>query len=407
MTAADTATPPSSTRLAVLVLICGTVIVLVAIGIRQSFGLFLEPMSAELGWGREAFAFALAIQNLVWGLAQPFTGAIADRYGSGRVVAASGALYVLGLYLMSQAQTPGDILVSNGFLLGFAMSGCGYPVVLAAISRHVSERRRSLFLGIGSTGGSSGQLVVIPLSQVFISDYGWATALLLMALMATVIVPLAAAMAGKAKPTSAEADQSLPEALAEARGHSGYVLLTTGFFVCGWQIGFITVHFPAYLSDNGLPASVAAAALALIGLFNIFGTFTAGALGMRYRKKHLLAGIYFLRAMVFAVFLIAPVTETNTMIFAAAVGSLWLATVPLTSGMVAQMFGVRYMATLYGIVFLSHQLGSFSGVWLAGRLFDATGSYDAIWWGSIALGLIAAFMHTILDDSKVPRLATG
>ncbi|MEL0106028.1 MAG: MFS transporter [Rhodospirillaceae bacterium] len=397
-------------RKPVLVLVCGTLILLLSVGIRQTFGLFMAPISSGQGWGREVFALAIATQNLAWGLTQPFTGALADKFGPGKVIALSGALYVGGLYMMSGVQTPAEILISNGFMIGFALSGCGYPVVLAAISRNVPEKWRSLFLGIGSTGGSSGQLLMIPMSQYFISVYDWMTALLIMACMAGLIVPMAAAMAGRKKSEGTQSsvpqiDQTIKDALEEARGHSGYILLTTGFFVCGWQIGFVSAHFPAYLSDHGFSPAIAAAALALIGLSNIFGTLISGALGGRFRKKTLLAGLYFLRAVVFAAFLIFPMTETGILVFAVALGLLWLATVPLTSGLVGQMFGIQYMAMLYGITFMSHQIGSFCGVWLGGFLFDTTGSYDVIWWGSIILGLVATFMHVLIDDRTVPRLS--
>ncbi len=355
------------------------------------------------------FALAIATQNLVWGLSQPFTGALADRFGAGRVVAISALLYVGGLYMMSGVQEPAEILISNGFMIGFALSGCGYPVILAVIGRSVPEKRRSLFLGIGSTGGSSGQLLLIPMGQYFISDLGWAMALLIFAGMAGLMVPLAASVAGKSagKKTDIKDGSRLEvgDALREARGHSGFILLTMGFFVCGWQIGFVSAHFPAYVSDQGFPPALAATALALVGFFNIIGTLISGALGGRYRKKTLLAGLYFLRAVVFALFLIIPHTEVGILIFAAALGILWLATVPLTSGLVGQMLGVGNMAMLYGIVFMSHQLGSFCGVWLGGFLFDTTGSYDVIWWGSITLGLVATILHLLIDDRTVPRLA--
>lgn len=404
-----TASPKISLRWPIIVLICGTLILLFSVGIRQTFGLFMAPVSDSMGWGREVFALAIATQNLVWGLSQPFTGALADKFGAGKVIALSGALYVGGLYMMSSVQSPSEILISNGFMIGFALSGCGYPVVLAVISRNVPEKWRSLFLGIGSTGGSSGQLLMIPMSQYFISSYDWATALLIMAVLAGLIVPMAAAMATRKSDSqntsnTAQADQTIKEALVEARGHSGYVLLTSGFFVCGWQIGFVSAHFPAYLSDHGFSPAIAAAALAIIGLSNMAGTVIAGALGGKFRKKTLLAGLYFLRALAFSVFLIVPLTETGILVFAVVLGMLWLATVPLTSGLVGQMFGVKYMAMLYGITFMSHQIGSFCGVWLGGYLFDKTGSYDVIWWGSITLGLVATLLHVLIDDRTVSRL---
>ena len=398
-----------SWRKPIIILVCATVILLLSVGIRQTFGLFMSPVSDSQGWGREVFALALATQNLVWGLSQPFTGALADKFGAGRIIALGGLLYVGGLYMMSGVQTPSEILISNGFMIGFALSGCGYPVVLAVISRNVPEKWRSLFLGIGSTGGSSGQLLLIPMSQYFISSYGWATAILIMAAMAGLIVPMAAALADrnsdKLPAKEVESNLTIKEALSEARGHSGYILLTTGFFVCGWQVGFVSAHFPSFLSDNGFSLAIAAAALTLIGLSNIFGTLISGALGGYFSKKKLLAGLYFLRALVFAVFLLLPLSEIGILIFSVAIGLLWLATVPLTSGLVGQMLGVKNIGMLYGITFMSHQLGSFCGVWLGGYLFDTTGSYDVIWWGSIVLGLVAALMHLLIDDRSVERLA--
>ena len=393
-------------RIPLVVLACGTVILILSVGIRQSFGLFMDPMSSTRGWGREAMALALATQNLVWGLSQPFIGAIADKWGSGKVVEVAGAMYAFGLYLMSQAVTPADVLISNGFLIGLALSGCGYPVVLAVIGRSVPENKRNLFIGIASTGGSSGQLAVIPLSQVFISSWGWPVALLMLGGMAALIVPMAATMVGtkKAPRPGAAAEQTLREALSEASLHRGFVFLTIGFFVCGWQIGFVAAHLPAFLSDHDLPGTVAASALAVIGLFNILGTFTAGMLGTRMRQKHVLAAIYFLRAIVIGAFVLMPKTLPVVMVFAAAVGFLWLATVPLTSGLVARIFGVQYMATLYGIVFMSHQIGSFFGVWLGGKLFDETGSYDVIWWGSVILGFAATILHISMNDRPTDRI---
>lgn len=394
-------------RTPLVVLGCGTVILILSVGIRQSFGLFMDPMCTARGWGREVMALALATQNLVWGLSQPFIGAIADKWGSGKVVSVAGVMYALGLYLMAQAVTPAEVLFSNGFLIGLALSGCGYPVVLAVIGRSVPENRRNLFIGIASTGGSSGQLAVIPASQAFITAWGWPVALVLLAGMAAFIVPLAASMVGgkKAPRSGVQApEQTLREALAEAGGHRGFVFLTVGFFVCGWQIGFVAAHLPAFLSDYSLPASLAATALAVIGAFNIAGTFTAGMLGTRMRQKQVLAGIYFLRALAFAVFMLVPKTVPIVLVFAAVVGFLWLATVPLTSGLVARIFGVQYMATLYGIVFMSHQIGSFFGVWLGGRLFDRTGSYDVIWWGSVILGLAATALHLAINDRPTERV---
>ena len=394
-----------SWRTPVVVLICGTIILSLAFGLRQSFGIFLAPISADLGWGREVFSIAMALQNLVWGLSQPFSGALADRFGPAKVVGAGAVLYVAGLYLMSQSTTPGEMIFSNGILTGLAMSGTGFPIILSVISRNVSPDKRSQFLGIGTALGSSGQLFVLPLSQYFLTSYGWATALLLMTAMAAIMVPMAAAVVGEKEKQGDGPRQSLSEAVREASGHRGYLLLIVGFFVCGFQTMFIGAHLPAYLLDQNLSANLGTTALMLIGLFNVFGTYTWGALGDRFPKKYLLSLLYALRSVVMAAFFLAPVSEVSVILFSSSIGLLWLGTIPLTSGLIAQIFGLRYMATLYGFVFMNHQIGAFLGVWMAGRLFDTTGSYDAIWWGGVILGLLAGFLHFPIDERALPRLA--
>jgi len=397
-----------SWRTPAVVLAAAVVVLLLSFGIRTSFGLFLAPVSADMGWGREVFAFAMAIQNLVWGLSQPFAGAIADRYGSGRVIAASGALYALGVWLMAEATTPLGITFGGGVLVGIGLSGTGFAVVLSVVGRSVAPERRSLFLGLASAGGSSGQLVMVPLGQAFLDGFGWTTALTLLAAMSMVMTPLAALLAGRPDdgPAAGPA-QSLPEAVREAGGHGGYWYLTAGFFVCGFHVAFIGTHLPAFIVDTGAAPVLGAMALALIGLGNIVGSWSFGVLGGRFSKKYLLSTLYFARSVVIAVFVLAPVSETSILVFSGAIGFLWLATVPLTSGLVAQIFGVRYMATLFGFVFLSHQLGSFLGAWLGGFLYDATGSYDVVWWLAVALGLIAAALHWPINDRPVTRLAAA
>lgn len=391
----------------VVVLICGVIILILSFGIRTSFGIFLDPVTESLGTGREAFALAMAVQNLLWGLAQPFAGAVADRYGPGRVVALCGGLYALGLYLMSQAGTSGELMFSAGFLIGIALSGTGFPVVLAVISRSVPEAKRSLFLGIGSAGGSSGQLVMVPAGHLMLGGFGWVNALLILAAITCVTVPLAAAFAGRSGSSGAGVfgNQSIAEAVQEAARHSGFWLLTAGFFVCGFHVAFIATHLPAFILDNGGTAAIGAAALAVIGLGNIVGSFTCGVLGGRYSKKYVLSGLYLARALVFTVFMLVPPSDASILIFSAVIGMLWLGTVPLTSGLVGQIFGVRYMAMLFGFVFFSHQLGSFLGAWYGGFIFDRTGSYDPVWWMSVALGLIAAALHWPIRDAPVSRLS--
>jgi MFS family permease len=397
--------PRAKLRLPALILLCGILVLLLSFGIRTSFGIFLQPVSAELGWGREVFAFAMALQNLVWGVAQPFAGAIADRFGSGRVIAICGVLYVLGLYLMSQAETPVALMLGGGVLIGLALSGTGFAVVLSVIGRSVGEQRRSLFLGLGSAGGSSGQLVMVPFSQILLDGYGWISALVCLAAISAVMVPLAAALAGRASDDVRSGEhERLGQAIREASRHSGYWYLTAGFFVCGFHVAFIATHLPAFIIDQGAAPALGASALALIGLGNIVGSLACGVLGGRYRKKYILSGLYLARALVMTLFLVVPVSEASILVFSVAIGLLWLGTVPLTSGLVAQIFGMRYMATLFGFVFLSHQLGSFLGAWYGGFVYDATGSYDAVWWVSVALGVASAVLHWPIKDQPATPL---
>ncbi|MSO54671.1 MAG: MFS transporter [Rhodospirillales bacterium] len=378
----------------------------VALGTRQSLGLFLPAMTSELGMGRQTFAFAMAIQNLLWGVFQPFLGMVADRFGAGRVVAVGGIVYAIGLVLMSNASGPLLLNVGGGILIGFGVAAGGFAVVLGAVGRLVAPERRGMALGIASAGGSVGQFAIAPFGQALIEAAGWRGALLQLALVSLLMAPLAVFVAGRpssANPGGGEA-VSLKAALAEAAANPSFRYLTLGFFVCGFQVVFVAVHFPAYLADSGFPATLGATSLALIGFFNIIGTWGAGALGDRFSRKYLLSAFYAARAVVIAIFLVAPKTPLTVMVFAASVGLLWLGTVPLTSGLVAHIFGVRYMGTLLGIVFLSHQLGSFVGVWLGGLAFDRTGSYDLVWWISIGLGLAAALIHLPIVERPL-RLA--
>ncbi|MBM3485603.1 MAG: MFS transporter [Alphaproteobacteria bacterium] len=393
-------------RTPLFVLCCATCIVMISFGMRQTFGLYMQPISASLGWGREPLSFALAIQNLIIGLGAPFAGALADKIGTGRVLMAGGALYALGVFLMSQSTTPTEMLFSAGFLIGFGVSGCSLPMLLSIAGRVASEARRSLWLGIITTGGTAGQLLIVPLCQGLITNYDWVVAVIVMAAIAALIVPLAAALSVAAKTSlSAATQQTLGQAIREASGHSGYILLVVSFFVCGFQVQFIGSHLPAYITDRGLDAAIGATAVATIALFNLFGTWTSGWLGGRFRKKYLLSALYIARAAIVIAFISVPVTPTSVMVFAACMGFLWLSTVPLTSGIVAQMFGTRYMATLYGVVYLSHQIGSFSGVWLGGRLYDLTGDYTVMWWAAVALGILAALLNLPMDDRPVARMA--
>jgi predicted MFS family arabinose efflux permease len=392
-------------RTALLAIVCGSFIVLLSFGIRSGFGLFLQPMSQDLGWGREVFAFAMALQNLIWGASQPFVGMIADKWGSGRTLAGGGLLYAFGVWLMAQTGSPVELYLSAGVLLGLALSGTGFAVVLAAVGRNVAPERRSAALGITTALGSLGQFLMPPLGQAFLAAYGWETALVLLAFGSLLMV--AAALGVQGRPQAAAGDhQTLGQAIAEARRHGGYLLLTAGFFVCGWHVAFIAVHLPAYLADGGLPPGIAAWCLALVGLFNVIGSYTAGVLGGRLSKKYCLSVLYLARAILILGFIMLPLTAASALVFSAIMGLLWLSTVPLTSGLVAQIFGPRYMATLFGFVFFSHQVGSFLGVWLGGYLYDAYGSYEVIWWLSIVLGLIAALLHWPIDEQGVARLRT-
>jgi MFS family permease len=374
-------------------------------GIRQTFGLYLQPISAEFGWGREIFALAIAIQNLVVGMAQPFISAIADRYGSGRTVALGGLFYAAGLYTMAEASTPTHAYLGMGVLIGLGLSGTSFAIVFSAIARVVPAERRALALGIGGSIGSVGQFAVVPIGQAFLQQYGWSTVLLIFAVVILISLPIATVLKGR--PPESGSPQSLGEALREARGHRGYRLLICGFFVCGFHVAYVGTHLPSFVVDKGLAPEVGAWAIGLIGLFNVIGSLTAGFLGDRFSKKFLLSSLYLARGFLFTAFVLIPVTQTTVLVFGATMGLLWLSTVPLTSALVAQIFGPRYMATLFGIVFFSHQIGSFLGAWLGGYMFDLTGSYDVVWWISAGLGVASAAVHWPIDEAPVARLAAA
>ncbi len=396
-------------RLAVTAVIAAACLVsLIGFGIRSGFGLYLEPMTTDNGWSRETFALALAIQNLLWGIGVPVAGAIADRYGTARVVVVGAAVYSAGVAGMAMSGSSLALYLTAGLLVGLGVAFCSLSLVLAAIARVIGPDRRSLALGLGTAAGSLGQVVFSPINQALISQYGWYDSLLVMSVVALVIVPLAFSLRGGSGPRGeAASEMGLTDALGEAIHHRSYLLLTAGFFVCGFHVAFITVHFPSYVTDLGLPARAGALALSLVGLFNIFGSLMSGAFGQRYPKKVGLSAIYFSRALVMTGLLLAPANELTIYLFAASMGLLWLSTVPLTTGIVAQMFGLRFMATLFGIVFLSHQLGSFTGVWLGGVLYDRTGSYDVMWWAGVFFGLFAAVVHLPINDRPLARLSTA
>lgn len=388
-----------------LVIAAGCLIAMLGFGTRSVYGLLLEPMTGARGWDRETFALALAIQNLVWGFGVPFASMLSDRYGPSRVLAAGAIVYGIGTAGMATATTGVGLTLFGGVLTGLGIALTSFSIALAAMARVVEPGRQSLVLGIGTSAGSLGQVIFSPLSQLVIAKFGWDSALFFLAASVLFIVPLAFVLPGN-KDTGGHAtiEQGLGEAIVEAVRHRGYVLLTLGFFVCGFHVAFITVHFPAFVRDLGLAAEVGAYAIAIIGLFNIVGSFLSGLAGQRWPKKNGLVIIYSLRALAIAGLLIADKTPSTIYLFAAAMGILWLSTVPLTSGIVAQVFGMRFMATLFGIVFLSHQLGSFLGVWLGGYLYDRTGSYDAVWWIGVALSIAAALIHVPINERPLQRV---
>lgn len=392
----------SNWRTPTVVLICGCVVLMLSLGTRQSFGLYLRPMSFDLGWGREVFAFAVAVQNLVWGLAQPFAGMVADKFGAARVIIAGSILYVLGLVLMAYSTSGLMLDFSAGLLIGLGLSGTTFGIVMSVIGRASPPEKRSLAMGIAGAGGSFGQFVMLPYGQYLISQWGWLAALLVMAATAFLMVPLGAALAGR-NPAANSTDQSLKAALHEAATHKGFWYLTLSFLVCGFQTIFIMTHLPAYLMDKGMTANQGMVALALVGFFNIIGSYLSGLLGGRYSKKYLLTWIYVVRAVIIALYISLPLTELTTWIFAAVIGVTWLGTVPLTNGLVAQIFGVKYLSTLFSIAFLGHQIGAFAGAWYGGYMFDLTGSYNAVWMVAIGLSVVAAFFCVPIDETTLAR----
>jgi predicted MFS family arabinose efflux permease len=387
-----------------LVLLSAMVVLGLNMGVRQTGGLFLEPMTQDLGISRTSFALAIAIQNLVWGLLTPIVSVLADRYGAGRLLALGGVLYALGLLIMGLGQSEFSLHLGAGVFIGLGVSACGFPMVLSAVARAFSERRRSLALGVAATGGSVGQFLLLPFTQVTIGGIGWPNTLIALAALAFLIVPLAAMLTGKPEtPAGETAFGGIRAAIGQARQHRGYQLLTGGFFVCGFHVAFIATHLPAYINTLEFDPLVGATALSLIGGFNIIGGLLAGYLGGRFRKKYLLSGIYLARAVVIALFLIGPKTEIAVWMFGASLGILWLATVPLTSGLVGDVFGARYLATLFGFVMFSHQIGAFLGAWLGGLSYDLTGSYTAVWVMAVALGLLATVLHWPISDRPVAQ----
>jgi MFS family permease len=389
------------------VLFCGAMIVTLSMGIRHGFGLWLQPITQEQGWSRQSFSLALAIQNLAWGVIGVFAGMLADKMGAFRVLVAGAVLYALGLAGMALSPTPLMFALTAGVLIGAAQAGTTYAVIYGVIGRQIPVERRSWAMGVAAAAGSFGQFLMVPVEGQLIAGFGWNTALLVLALMVLLIVPLAFGLREPRVGHAAVArrDQTILQAVGEAFKYPSFVLLMAGYFVCGFQLAFVSVHMPSYLRDMGLSPEVASYALALVGLFNVFGTYVAGALGARLAKRKLLAAIYFSRAATIAVFLAAPTTPVSVYIFASVMGFLWLSTVPLTSAIVAQIFGVAHLSMLGGFVFLSHQVGSFLGVWLGGKLYDTTGSYDVVWWIAVALGIFAALVNLPVREAAIVRRA--
>jgi MFS family permease len=385
------------------VLLCGALIVTLSMGIRHGFGFWLQPIITERGWTRETFSFALAVQNIAWGAAGPIAGMLADRFGAWKVLIGGGIAYALGLLAMALATGPLGFTLGAGVLIGLAQSGSTYAVIYGVLGRTVSPEKRSWAFGVAAAAGSFGQFVMIPIETWLISHLGWQTALFLLAGTALLIVPLALGIRERHTVASSTGHQSIGQALKEAFGYRSFQLLMLGYFVCGFQVVFIGVHLPSYLKDHGLGIEVSTGALMLIGLFNIFGTYTAGMLGQRFPKRYLLSAIYGLRAVAIAIFIAAPLTPLSVYVFAAVIGFLWLSTVPPTNAVVAQIFGAQHLSMLGGFVFFSHQIGSFLGVWLGGKLYDTTGSYDVVWWLAIALGVMAMLANLPVRETAIPR----
>jgi predicted MFS family arabinose efflux permease len=388
------------------VLIAGAFIVTLSMGIRHGFGLWLQPITAQHGWTRESFAFAIAIQNIAWGFFGIFAGMVADKFGAFRVIIAGAVLYALGLAGMALSTTPMMFMLTTGLLIGAAQAGTTYAVIYGVIGRQIDPAKRSWAMGVAAAAGSFGQFLMVPVEGFLISSFGWKEALLYLTAATVLIVPLAYFLrepgfggAGGAAPR----DQTILQALKEAFKYPSFQLLMAGYFVCGFQVVFIGVHMPSYLKDKGLSPQVASYALALIGLFNVFGTYIAGSLGQKMPKKWILSFIYLARAVAISLFLIAPLTPWSVYIFASVMGLLWLSTVPPTNATVAQIFGVAHLSMLGGFVFFSHQIGSFMGVWLGGVLYDKTGSYDIVWYISIALGIFAALINLPVRETPIAR----
>jgi MFS family permease len=398
-------------RTPLVIVLCGCLISLLSFGPRATLGFFLTPMSQANGWDRDVFGLALAIQNILWGAGQPLAGAIADRFGTTRVLCAGGMLYAIGLVLMAYSTTPGMLDLAAGAFVGFGLAGCSFSVVLGAFGKLLPERFRLLAFGAGTAAGSFGQFLYSPLAVSLIDTYGWQSALVTFGVGMLLVLPLSLALATapaeQGTSPGGGVSQSLRQALAEAVGHRSYLLLVLGFFTCGFQLAFITIHMPAYLVDRGLSAAVGGWTIAVIGLFNIVGSLASGWLGSLMPKRYILSFIYFARAAAVLAFISFPVTPVTSILFGAVMGLLWLSTVAPTNGIIALMFGTRWLATLAGLAFFSHQVGGFLGVWLGGVVFVRTGSYDVVWWLSVLFGVLSAVVNLPIVEKPVQRLAAA
>jgi len=393
-------------RTPAVILLCSGLALTLSLGVRHNFGLYLQPMTLDLNWSRQTFALAIAIQNLVYGLAQPFTGMIADKFGAARVLIGGTILYAIGLVLMSLSTTGWEFSLSAGLMVGVGLSCSGFSIVYGVVGRAFAPEKRLVALGVVGAAGSFGQFVMLPFGQTLINHLGWQSALVVLAVTVLLILPLSAALVENKNAQARDLHkQSIPEALREALSHKSYLLLCSGYLVCGFQLLFISVHFPAYLVDQRMTPETGMAALALIGLFNIFGSYLWGWLGSRYTKKNVLSTLYMTRAIAIAIFISAPISPWTVYVFAATIGFLWLGTVPVTNGLIAGIFGVKYLSTLGGIAFLFHQVGSFLGVFIGGYLFDTTGSYNLMWILTIGMGVAAALINWPIEEREIVRVA--
>src|SRR5436190_3125537 len=403
---ADTRPAAASWRTPLVIIICGCLIGMLTFGPRSTFGFFLQPMSREFSWGRDVFGLAVAIQNLLWGIGQPISGAIADRFGMLRVMCVGALLYAAGLFMMRYAATPLSLDIGAGVLIGFGLSGCSFNLVLSAFSKLLPPERRGIALGAGTAAGSFGQFLFAPFGVAMIDNFGWQTALMVFACLMLLIIPMSLALSTPpqtADNAAAPDQQSFRTALAEAFGHRSYVLLVLGFFTCGFQLAFVTVHLPPFLVDSGISVQIGGWVVAAIGLFNIIGSLSVGWMQNRLPKRYILSAIYLARALVTVAFISFPITPFSAIAFGAASGLLWLSTVPPTSALVSLMFGTRWFATLYGFAFVSHQVGGFLGVWLGGIVFEQFGSYTPIWWLSILFGVLSALINLPIVEKPVVR----